>query len=94
MKSHHPLGRLALVWLKLQVIPHLDAADDQHFSVQLDLAGRLRTEPALSGGNPARLQRAPKGPRQSPGGGRHDVVQRGGMRRMDLGVHAVVLGHL
>ncbi len=90
----NPLGNFALCRLELQVVPHVDAADDQHLAVQLDLAGRFRGQPTLAGGDPARLQRATKGSRQSPRGGRDDVVQRGGVRLVDAGVHAIVLRHL
>jgi hypothetical protein len=71
----------------------VDAPDDQDLAVQLDLADRVCLETTVSGGDAARLQRAPEGPGQSPGGRGHQVVQGGGVRLAVLGVAAVVLGH-
>jgi hypothetical protein len=52
-------GRLPFVRLKPQVVPNVNAADDQDLAFQLDLARRLGRKPTFPGRYPARLQRAP-----------------------------------
>jgi hypothetical protein len=49
----------------------VDVFDDQDLVVQLDLADRVCLETTVSGGDAARLQRAPEGPGQSAGGRGH-----------------------
>ena len=49
----------------------MDVFDDQDLVVQLDLADRVCLETTVSGGDAARLQRAPEGPGQSAGGRGH-----------------------
>jgi Sigma-70 region 2 len=63
-----------------QLVGDVDAPDHQHLGVQLDLADRVCLETTVSGRDAARLQRAPEGPGQSPGGRGHQVVQGGGVR--------------
>lgn len=77
---------------KLQAIDHVDTPDNQDAPVQFDFAGGFGGEPVLSGRNPARFQRASKGAGQSPGGCRHKIVERGGMRFVNLRIHAVMFG--
>jgi len=50
-------------------------------------------EATASGGDAARLQRAPEGPGQSPGGRGNQGVQGGRVRLVGCRVGAVVLGH-
>ena len=94
VKTEHSLGRLALRGIQPQVIRHVNPADDEHLPVQLHLPDRVRRQPALSGRDPARLQRAPEGAGESPCRRSHDVVQRRGSRRVDARVDAVVLRYL
>jgi hypothetical protein len=75
------------------MVGEVDAPDDQDLAIQLDLTGRVCLETTVSGGDAARLQRAPEGPGQSAGGRGHQVVQGGGVRLAVLRVGAVVLGH-
>ena len=91
MKPEDPLGRLALGGVKLQAVANVDASDDQHLPVQLDLTGCFRGQESLPGRDPARLQRAPKGSGESPGGGSHDIVQRGRVGLVDGRIHSVML---
>ena len=88
------LRELAVCGIEFQVVGDVDTANDEHLPVQFDLTGRVRGQPPLAGRDPARLQRAPKGAGESPGGRGHDVIQRGGVRRVDLGIHAVVFRDL
>jgi hypothetical protein len=88
------LRDLAVCGIELQVVGDVDTANDEHLPVQFDLTGCVRGQPPLAGRDPARLQRAPKGAGESPGGGGHDVIQRGRVRRVDLGIHAVVFRNL
>jgi hypothetical protein len=74
MEAHNPLGGFSLVGIESQIVLHVDAADDQDPTVQLDLPYGFRPEPTLSRRNPARFQRAPEGSRESPGCSSHNVV--------------------
>ena len=74
MKAHDPLGGFLLVGIEPQIVLHVDAADDQYPTIQLDLPHGFRPEPTLARRNPARLQRAPEGSRESPGCSSHNVV--------------------
>jgi len=71
----------------------MDPADDQYLSVEFDFSRRVRGQQSLPGWDPARLQRAPEGAGESPGGGRHDVIQRRGARGVDARVDPIVLGN-
>ena len=93
VQTEHPLNGGPLCLVGGQPVGHVDAPDHQDLAVQLDLADRVRVETTVSGGDAARLQRAPEGPGQSPGSRGHQVVQGGRMRLAVLGVSAVVLGH-
>jgi hypothetical protein len=94
MKAEDLFRSFALRRIELQVVGHVNPADDQHLPVQFHLPGRLRVQPPFAGRDPARLQRATKGPGKSPGGRGHDIVQRGGVGRVDGWIHAVVLRDL
>jgi hypothetical protein len=68
-----------------QVAGDVEAPHDQDLAVQLDLTDRAGAQATASGGDAARLQRAPEGPGQSPGGRGHQVVQGGGVRLAVVG---------
>jgi hypothetical protein len=97
VQPEHPLDRRPLLLVgdhrlvDHQMVGEVDAPDDQDLAFQLDLTDRVRLETTVSGGNAARLQRAPEGPGQSAGGCGHQVVQGGGVRLVALGVGAVML---
>jgi hypothetical protein len=77
MEGVRPLGGFAFFFrTAAECIAHPDSLDHQHFFLDYDVALGVCLEPALAGVDPARLQRAPQGPRESAGCGRHDVVQR------------------
>jgi len=88
------LRDVAVCGVELQVVGDVDTANDEHLPIQFDLTGRVRGQPSIAGRDPARLQRAPKGAGESPGGRGHDIIQRGGVRHVDLGIHAVVFRDL
>jgi len=90
----HPLSRLPLGAVELQVIIRMNALDHQHLAVPFHLAPGFGHQPSVSGRDFARLQRTAEGPGQSTGGGRYDIVQGGGMGLVNVGVDAVVLGNL
>jgi hypothetical protein len=75
-------------------IAHVDALDHQHPVLRLDLPCRLDFVPVRIDFDLARLQRAGEGARESPPGGRHHVVERGRVRWVIVGAHAIVLGNL
>jgi hypothetical protein len=89
-----PLGLRALVAWHLHPVVHSNPLDHQHPVLDLDLAPGLDVVGVPLNFDLTRLQRAGKGARQSAGGRGHHVVERGGLGRELLGVHAVVLGHL
>jgi hypothetical protein len=86
------LRRRALLGAQPQVVSHVDATNDQHVAVSLDLAGSLRREEPLAGWDLARFQRTAKGAGQSAGGRSNEVVERRVARLVDLRVDAIVLG--
>lgn len=93
VEAQHALGDCALIKRNLQVIFHVDAPDDQHLAVQLNLTRRFRCQSPFTRGDAARLQRATKSPRQSTGRGSHHVVKCGRVRLVNGAVVAVVLRH-
>src|SRR5579884_3364897 len=57
---------------------HVNAPEDEHpVRGLLDFSDRLAAQPLLVGLDPARLQRASEGPRESAGHRGDDVVERG-----------------
>ena len=90
----HPLDLASPFRGHPQSIAHVDAFDDQHPVLGLDLPYRLHFVALGIDLDLTRLQRAGKGAGQSPPSGRHHVVEGGGVRRVILGAHAIVLGHL
>ena len=99
VEAEHPLDCCPLLLViddslvDHQVVGDVDAPDHQHLGVELDLADCVCLETTVSGRDAARLQRAPEGPGQSPGGRGHQIVQGGGVRLLGCQVGAVVLGH-
>jgi hypothetical protein len=77
-----------------QTIGHDDALDDQRLVLEDNLADRLDVEVILANLDMTRFQRAGKGARQSPAGGRDHVVQRGGAGWKVARGDAVMLGDL
>lgn len=74
-----PLSRVPLVGrTPAQAIAHPDPLDHQDPVLHLDVAFGVRLQLPLPGIDPARLQRATQGARESAGGGGNDVVERGG----------------
>ena len=92
MKAMDALGSFALLWLKLEMVGHMDPLDHEHVIVFFHFPNYVRPEVALSRRNLTRLQRASKGASQSATGGSNEIVKRGGMRLMDGSVYAIVLG--
>lgn len=87
VEPQHPVDHVAFGWVGAEPIPNVDPADEQDAVVALvDVALYLRDQPALPGGNVARLQRASQGPRQSAAGRGDDVVEGGGVR-LEVAVH-------
>jgi hypothetical protein len=93
VQIEQPLDRGPLALVGGQPVGDMDAPDDQDLGIQLDLADRVCLETTVSGRDAARLQRAPEGSGQSPGGRGHQVVQGGRVRLAVPGIGAVVLGH-
>lgn len=71
----------------------MNAFDQEHPVVLLNLSGHVGDQPPFAGRNFARLQRAPEGSGESPSGGRDQVVERGGVRRVLLNIYTVVISH-
>ena len=72
----------------------MDAFDHQDLSVPFPLAPGFCRQPPVAGRKLARLQRAAESPRQSSRSRRHEVVEGGGVRFVNIGVDTVVLGDL
>ena len=68
VEAEHPLDRGPLCLVGGQPVGDVDTPDNQDLAIQLDLADRVCLETTVSGRDAARLQRAPEGPGQSPGG--------------------------
>jgi len=90
----HPLGLLAPVLRDGEPVAHGDAADDEDLVVELDLPDRLDVVALRVDFDVTRFQRAGEGAGQSAAGGGDDVVERRRVRRVLLGVDAVVRGDL
>ena len=71
----HPLDDLGIDALGAELVVHVNAPDHQDLAVELDLTGGFADEFPPACIYPARLQRAPEGPRQSPTGGGNHVVE-------------------
>jgi hypothetical protein len=80
MEPQDALGSGSLVRLSFQMVDYVDAPYHQHLVLCLDLTNDIRRQVPLSGGNPARLQRAAKGTRQSTTGRRDKIVYCRGVR--------------
>jgi hypothetical protein len=76
------------------MIGYMNPADNQDISVFFNFPVCLRIQIPLSSRNFARFQRAAKGAGQSAGRGGDNIIQRGGMGFVHLGVNAVMLGDL
>lgn len=85
------LGDALLFCCCAQSIPHMNAADDEHAILLLDLAFCFRYQASCVRRNPARLQRAPQGTGQSASGRRDHVVECGGP--LDIGLTSVMRRH-
>lgn len=92
-----PMGafhRLPLLGAKLQMVRDVDAAHDQHAVVFLNLTDRRGGQQIFTGRYLSRLQRAPEGAGQSAGRRGDEIVEGGGVRRVNVRIDAIVLGHL
>jgi hypothetical protein len=81
MESVNPLDRRAGILRRIDLVDHMNAADDEDTLFELDLAPRFGRQSFHR--DLTRCQRAPEGSGQSPGGGGHDVVEGRGVR-LDL----------
>ena len=89
-----PLRSLAFVlWAVAQRVRDPDLLDDEDLLLQVDLAFGLRGQTSLARVDPARLQRAAEGARESTRGRSDDVVERCRVLRVLTGRRAVVLAH-
>ena len=75
-------------------VAHPDPLDHQHLVLEVDVAFGLGAQLPLACVDPARLQRATQGARESTGGRRDDVVEGRGVVGVLAGRGAVVLAHL
>ena len=89
-----PLSFLSAFLRNREPVAHVDALDEQHAVLRLDLANGLDLIALGTDLDLTRLQRAGEGASQSAAGSSHNVVQCGGMGWVLLGPDAVVLGHL
>jgi len=71
----------------------VDAFDDQHLPVFFDFAPGLGGQQPLTGWNLARFQRTAKRAGQSACCRCNHIVQGGGMRLVNIGIHSVVFGY-
>lgn len=68
MHGVHTLDGLAMLFSGLEPVRHVNAPDHQNSIVLPDFAPYVTAEPATTCTDPARLQRASEGPRQSAAG--------------------------
>jgi len=90
----HALGIRPAILRHREPVANGDAADHQHLVLELDLTDRLDVVALWIDFDLTRLQRAGEGAGQSAAGRRDHVIERRGVRRVLLGVHAVVLRDL
>ena len=74
----------------LQHEHYVDATENEHTSLDLDLAMCDSRQVPFTGRDPARLQRAAQGTEQSSTGRRDHVIDRSRMRIVDLAADAIV----
>lgn len=86
------LRRRALLGVQSKPVGHMDAANDEHVAVFLDLADRLRREVPLACWDLARFQRTAKAAGESAGGRGYKVIERRVTGLVHRLVNAVVLG--
>jgi hypothetical protein len=72
----------------------MNAADNQHLSFFFNFTPCFRAQPAFTGWNFTRFQRAAQGAGQSAGSRSDNIIQGGGMRLVDLRVDTVVFRNL
>ena len=72
----------------------MDALDDEHPILDLDLADRLDLVALRIDFDLTRFQRAGEGAGQSAAGRGHDVVERGCVRRVRFRIDPIMLGDL
>jgi hypothetical protein len=72
-------------------IVNADAPEHEHAVLDFDISLGVGHERPAARLNPARLQRAAKGPQQSTSGGGDDVVERRGVRLDHFAADAIVL---
>jgi hypothetical protein len=90
----HPFRLFPALGGDREAVAHVNALDDQHIVLGLDLTDGLYLVALRIDFDLTRLQRAGERARQSPPGSGHDIVQRRGVRRVLLGPDAIVLGDL
>ena len=94
MEAMHALGIRPAILRHPEAVANCDAADHQHLVVELDLTDRLDVVALRIDFDLTRLQRAGEGAGQSATGRGDHVIERRGVRRVLLRIHAVVLGDL
>ena len=72
----------------------MNTANHQDFAVFFDFTFCLGNQPTFTGRYFARFQRAAKSTGQSAGRSGNDIIQRGRVGFMDLGINAVMFGDL
>jgi hypothetical protein len=77
----------------LQRVGDMDPFDNEDLAVLLDLTDRLRREVSVACIDATRLQRASQGAGQSATGRSNDIVERGRIRRIGVGIYAVMFGN-
>jgi hypothetical protein len=66
------------------VVDHMNATDDQHFSLEFDFSSDLSRQFLLTCVNFARLQRASEGANQSAACRGDHIIEGGSVRRRDF----------
>ena len=94
MKPLYAPSCLALIGRHLQLIDDTYPLNHQHIAVLFDFATRASDETAFVCADPARFQRASKGPRQSTGGSCHYIIERGCVWSVHIRIDAVMRGNL
>jgi hypothetical protein len=93
VEAEYSLGHVSLVGRQLEVVRDVNSLHDEYFPLFFDLTKHLGCQSPFSCWDPARLQRAAKGARQSTGGCRNEIVDRRGVGFVNRRIYAVVLGN-
>lgn len=93
MKAMHPLNRLRMLCIRLEIVRDMNPLDHQNFVFFFYFTNDIGYEDALTCRYLTRFQRASKGSSQSATCSGNDVVKGCGVWRMDICINTIMLCH-